>query len=183
MIFLEKDASKRNDCKIFKPSFNRKKRTKITMNVYDKTSSAYTDMMCILLYISDIKKNDAENKYIGRETPSISSIDPLQKIQIELSRKVNLELIKKDAREYPFEVYLVTKENNSKQNHQQDGAIHDEKRVLIPMSDITQCTAISKWEKGIGLRNTLFDLIYMDIFELFYSHSRLSSNSFSSFVL
>merc|ERR1711871_305637 len=88
-ILLERDESHRYHCDIFKSRSDRKKHSKVTMNVYDKTSSSYTDMRCVMLYMSDIRKN--WNKLLQEEA-TISYTSFVQKIRIELSRKIRLEL-------------------------------------------------------------------------------------------
>ena len=152
-IFLRTDSLQRHQCKIFDSSSNEKKST-ITINIYNKKSNFYMSMKCVMLYLSDIKMN--KNGVNLRTIPSMSSISVVQKLQIELSSKLNMELIKKESYEYPFEVFLVAKRNEREQQ-----TVNSEGRVLIPISKLSQCDATSKWEKGY------FILLYVFIYNLF----------------
>ena len=91
-------------------------------------------------FLSEIKDTGSESL---RKSFQTSSLAQIQKIRIELSKNVNLELIKKEAKVYPFEVYLVTNEDK-----RHKGTMKGEKRVLISVAELLQCDARSKWEKG-----------------------------------
>ena len=139
MIFLNRDSNIYDDCEILK-AHDGKKRTKLTVNIFDRTSSLFTDIKCVMLFLSGIKDTGSESL---RKSFQTSSLAQIQKIRIELSKNVNLELIKKEAKVYPFEVYLVTNEDK-----RHKGTMKGEKRVLISVAELLQCDARSKWEKG-----------------------------------